>query len=83
MSLTILAPAPVFVALAVLFGLRLVYIALYRLTCHPLAGVPGPRLAALTRLYEIYYDAALQGQYAYRIGKMHKKYGKAVLLVRH
>jgi hypothetical protein len=28
----------------------------YRLFLHPLVGVPGPKLAALSTLFEIYYD---------------------------
>ena len=60
--------------------LRFVLLAVYRLTWHPLAGFPGPRIAAITGLYEFYYDVVHgkdAGQkYTYLITDMHEKYGK-------
>ncbi|CAG9982715.1 unnamed protein product [Clonostachys byssicola] len=56
----------------------LVYIAsvaIYRLYFHPLAKFPGPRLAAVTGLYEAYYDLYLNGQYTFKIAELHNKYG--------
>lgn len=53
-----------------------VTLALYRLYLHPLAQFPGPRLAAVTRLYEGYYDLYHNGQYTFKIAKLHKQYGK-------
>lgn len=47
----------------------------YRLFLHPLAHFPGPRLAAVSRWYEGYYDVILDGQYTSKIAKMHKIYG--------
>lgn len=55
--------------------LWLVSLAVYRLTLHPLAKFPGPRLAAVTRYYEGYYDLIQNGQYTAKIEEMHKKYG--------
>lgn len=49
--------------------------AIYRLLLHPLRKIPGPRLAALTWWYEIYYDVFLPGQYNFKILELHKKYG--------
>lgn len=49
---------------------------IYRLTFHPLAKIPGPKLAALTHLYEGYYDVVNKGRYIFEVGEMHKKYGE-------
>ena len=48
---------------------------IYRLTFHPLAKFPGPKIAAVSFWYEFYYDWWCQGQYVFEIEKMHKKYG--------
>lgn len=48
----------------------------YRLYFHPLSKFPGPKLAAITRYYEAYYDVALNGQYTFKIRELHKKYGR-------
>ena len=55
-----------------IYGLSLV---IYRLYFDPLAGFPGPRIAAATGWYEFYYDVVRRGQYIYKIEEMHKKYG--------
>lgn len=52
-----------------------VSVVVYRLTLHPLAGYPGPQLAAVTGLYEAYYDLYLNGQYVFKIQELHDKYG--------
>lgn len=53
-----------------------VTLALYRLYLHPLARFPGPKLAAVTRLYEGYYDLYQSGQYTFKIAELHKQYGE-------
>lgn len=50
-------------------------LAVYRLHFDPLAPFPGPKLAALTRYYEFYFDAVRGGLYTTEIGRMHEKYG--------
>ena len=55
------------------------YIASYRLFLSPLAGTPGPVLAALTSWYEFYYDVILPGQYVFKIKEMHEQYGKCFI----
>ncbi|KAK3489928.1 cytochrome P450 [Neurospora crassa] len=51
-------------------------IAVYRLFFHPLAGLPGPRLAALSNIWHAYH--ARKGR-MYLLGKsLHKRYGPVV-----
>ncbi|KAI6380618.1 hypothetical protein MCOR25_001555 [Pyricularia grisea] len=45
---------------------------------HPLAHIPGPKLAAATYLPEFYYDVILFGRYTHQIKDMHRKYGPIV-----
>ncbi|KAH7351363.1 cytochrome P450 family protein [Rhexocercosporidium sp. MPI-PUGE-AT-0058] len=52
--------------------------AVYRLYWSPLAGYPGPKLAALSNWYEFYYDVVLQGQFTVQIQSLHKQYGPIV-----
>lgn len=52
--------------------------AIRRLFLHPLAHIPGPRLAALTWWYEFYFDAVRPGQYVFKIQELHKQYGKPI-----
>ncbi|KAM5430386.1 hypothetical protein McanMca71_005682 [Microsporum canis] len=50
----------------------------YRLFFHPLACFPGPKLAAISRWYEAYYDVILGGQYTMKIAELHKIYGPII-----
>ncbi|KAK8215694.1 putative cytochrome P450 [Phyllosticta capitalensis] len=50
----------------------------YRLVFHPLASVPGSKLAAASLLYEFFWDAVMGGQYVFRVAEMHEKYGPVV-----
>ena len=54
-------------------------LSIYRLYFHPLSGFPGPKLAAITRYFEAYYDLVQNGQYTFKIREMHRKYGKSCL----
>ncbi|KAI0425845.1 trichodiene oxygenase [Xylaria sp. FL1042] len=56
----------------------IVGVVFYRLTLHPLAHFPGPKLAAITRWYEAYYDIILGGQYTFKINELHKEYGPII-----
>ena len=59
-------------------GLSVVYVlslVTYRLFLSPLAKFPGPKLAAVTTWYELYYDVVYKGKYLFEIEKMHDKYG--------
>lgn len=44
---------------------------------HPLYGFPGPKLAAMSFLYEAYYDWILTGRYGHEIKRMHAIYGES------
>lgn len=48
---------------------------LYRLYISPLAKFPGPRLAAVSRLYELYYDAFRSGGFVCKLRELHEEYG--------
>lgn len=65
----------------------------YRLYLSPIAHIPGPKLAAITRLYvspssdltpltlpryEAYYDLYLGGKYTFKIIQLHKQYGPII-----
>jgi hypothetical protein len=63
-------------SLIILWITYLIGLAFYRLYLSPLARFPGPKLAALTKWYEFYYDVVLKGQFTFQIQRMHKKYGK-------
>lgn len=59
--------------------LYVVALAVHRLYLSPLAKFPGPKLAALTQWYEIYYDVFKNGggQFTFEIKRMHEKYGES------
>lgn len=61
---------------AVALALYLVSLVIYRLLFHPLAGFPGPKLAAVTRWYEGFYDIVRDGEYTFQIARLHKQYGR-------
>ena len=48
---------------------------IHRLFLSPVAKFPGPKLAAVTGWYELYYDVVHKGKYLFEIEKMHDKYG--------
>ncbi|KAI9928681.1 hypothetical protein ASPWEDRAFT_180261 [Aspergillus wentii DTO 134E9] len=51
---------------------------IYRLYLHPLSKFPGPRLTAITHLYEFYYDAVKGGKFMWEVERMHEQYGPIV-----
>lgn len=59
--------------------LYFVYITVYRLFLSPIAGFPGPRLAAWSYWYEFWYDVVAEPEYTFKIGRLHKQYGKPFL----
>ncbi|CAG7561048.1 unnamed protein product [Fusarium equiseti] len=61
-----------------LITLRFIWVIIYRLYLSPIAGVPGPKLAALTFFYEFYYDAICRGRFLWKIQELHRQYGHIV-----
>lgn len=49
--------------------------AFHRFYLHPLAHIPGPKLAALTSWYEFYFDVVRQWKYVFEIQGLHEEYG--------
>lgn len=66
------------ISIPICFFLYLVGLALYRLYLHPLAKFPGPKLAAVTYLYEGYYDVIRRGKYTFKIKDLHAHYGPII-----
>ncbi len=60
----------------VALGLYALSLTIYRLVLSPLAKFPGPKLAALTRKYESYYEAVENYEYLWKIKQMHETYGE-------
>lgn len=73
-----LANIPLTRFLPIVLGLFVLYRFLeivYHVYFGPLSKIPGPKLAAATHWYEIYYDAYKPGLYWQEVKKMHEKYG--------
>jgi len=62
----------------VLIAVYFICTVVYHLLFHPLAGFPGPKLAAATKGYEFYYDVVRGGQFFREIQRMHEVYGKYI-----
>jgi hypothetical protein len=60
--------------LGLLFIHRLGVVA-YRLFFSPLAGFPGPKLAAASNLYEQYFNFIKTGSYVFKVAELHDIYG--------
>ncbi len=65
-------------AVAALLVASLVSVPLYRLFLHPLASIPGPPLAAVTKLYRFYFNVIKGGKYYLETERLHKVYGPIV-----
>ena len=67
----------VVVAALLLFASFLLTLSVYRLYLHPLAQVPGSKLAALSSWHELWYDCfhGGGGQHAFKMREMHDIYG--------
>ena len=54
---------------------------IYRLYWSPIAKFPGPKLAAVTYLYELYYDIVKRGKYTFKIRDLHAEYGQSLMVL--
>ncbi|KAF2667975.1 trichodiene oxygenase [Microthyrium microscopicum] len=50
----------------------------YRITFHPLAKFPGPKLAAMSTMYEFWFDGIKGGKYTQEVARMHSQYGPII-----
>ncbi|EXJ61096.1 hypothetical protein A1O7_05249 [Cladophialophora yegresii CBS 114405] len=56
----------------------LVLRAVYRVTFHPLAKFPGPKLAAISSIYQAWYDLRPETSYIFEFARLHEKFGPIV-----
>ena len=70
-------PPPILLAGGIVFSLVFYgfVLVIYRLYLSPIAGVPGPKLAAATQWYEHYYDLIKDGQWSFKVRELHSQYG--------
>ncbi|KAL0775849.1 hypothetical protein CaCOL14_007136 [Colletotrichum acutatum] len=54
------------------------FLAIYRVTLHPLAKFPGPKLAGATYWYEVWFDVVCWGKFTHEIKRLHEIYGPIV-----
>jgi hypothetical protein len=72
-----LPPQLLFLCTAVIAWLAA--IVLYRRLFHPLAGIPGPFLAAITHFYIVYFNLFNgKSQFYLQVEKLHRQYGKCI-----
>jgi hypothetical protein len=77
LSTAVVEYASVFLLLVLTYG---VIVAIYRVTFHPLAHIPGPKLAAVTQFYQTYYCYANDRSRFYKVvEELHKIYGMGPL----
>ncbi|KAF2105872.1 cytochrome P450 family protein [Lophiotrema nucula] len=58
-------------------------VVIYRLYFSPIANFPGPKLAAVTSLYEFYFNFVKNGKYVFEVERLHKRYGPIVRVNPH
>lgn len=67
--------ATILAAVLASFIVYIVTLAIYRLHFSPIAKFPGPKLAALSKWYEFYYEIVQKGKFSDHITDLHKVYG--------
>jgi len=74
MILSLLLLGRILLSVIVLLIIR----AIYRITFHPLARFPGPRLGAVTSLWAASYDLAKEDSLVKHLHALHERYGPIV-----
>ena len=70
-------PASALSCVAAAIAISLLARIVYRLTLHPLATFPGPKLAAVTSMYGAFYDLSFtSSSYVKELPALHAKYGQ-------
>lgn len=65
------------IALALcLAGAYVIGLGVYRVYLNPLSKVPGPKVAALTKFYEAYWEIWRQGKFSFKLDDLHERYGE-------
>ena len=60
---------------AMIFTSYILFLLIHRTIIGPLAKVPGPRLAAFTGWYEVYFDLVQPARFPWQIAELHRVYG--------
>lgn len=60
---------------AVVCLVTIIFVAIRRLFFHRLAHFPGPKFAAVTSLYKVYFQVVLGGELLNHLHEMHAMYG--------
>ncbi|KAJ3550619.1 hypothetical protein NMY22_g345 [Coprinellus aureogranulatus] len=68
----------IFGQLAAILLVSFVFHGVRRLVLHPLSNFPGPKLAAFTSLYKIYYEIVREGKWLHHVDELHRVYGDVV-----
>jgi len=57
----------------------IVYTIIYRIYLSPLARFPGPKLAAVSKAYQFYFDVLKAGKLPFELVRLHERYGSIAL----
>lgn len=74
---TIPSPATsVALAAGIVVFATVVYTIVYRIYLSPLARFPGPKLAAVSKAYQFYFDVVKAGKLPFELVRLHERYGQ-------
>ncbi|KAJ5162339.1 cytochrome P450 [Penicillium capsulatum] len=60
---------------------KIIWIVTWRLWFHPLASIPGPRLAAICGLWEVWQDIGQDGNLPRAVAELHRKYNTDIIRI--